>query len=103
MNDTILLDKLQYYGVRGITNNWFKYFLQERYQYANIKEHSSENLLITHGVPQCSALGPLLLLLYIKDLHSSRMHCSVYRFADDINLLLLDKSLKKLTNILTMT
>ena len=37
VNYTILLDKLKYYGVRGTTSNWFKSFLQDRYQYINIK------------------------------------------------------------------
>ena len=43
--------KIKYYGVRGITNTWFNSFLQDRYQYTNIKECSSEKLLITRGVP----------------------------------------------------
>ena len=31
VNHTILLEKLKYFGARGITNNWFKFFLQDRY------------------------------------------------------------------------
>ena len=96
VNHTILLDKLKYYGLRGITNNWFKPFLQDRYQYTNIKECSSEKVLIIHGVPQGSALAPLLFLLFINDLHKAMMHCSLNHFTDDINLLLIDKSLKKI-------
>ena len=40
--------------------------------------------------------------VYITDLHIAMMHCSVHHFTDDANLLM-DKSLKKITNILTMT
>ena len=32
----------------------FERFLKERYQYATIKEYSSEKLMSTHGVPQGS-------------------------------------------------
>ena len=33
INYGILLDKLNYYGVTGISNMWFETFLKERYQY----------------------------------------------------------------------
>ena len=64
-NHITLLVKLKY-GSIGITNNWFKYFLQDRYQYTNIiKDCSSEKLLITSGVSIGSVLRPLPFLLYI--------------------------------------
>ena len=88
VNHTILLEKLKYFGVRGITNNWFKSFLRDRYQYTNVKECSSEKLLITNGVPQSSVLVPLLFLLCINNLHKAMMHCSVHHFPDDTNILL---------------
>ena len=103
LNHTILLGKLKYYGVRGITNNWFKSFLEHRYQYTDIKEGSSEKLLITCGAPQGSVLGSLLFLLYINNLHKALMHCSVHNFADDTNLLLINKLLRKIKNTLIMT
>ena len=42
------------------------------------------------------ATGPLLFILFINDLHIAFQYSSVHQFADDTNLLLVEKSLKKL-------
>ena len=54
------------------------------------------------GVPQCSVLGPLLFLLYINDLNQAIKFCKVHHFADDTNLLYLDKSIKKLDKLVNI-
>ena len=61
----ILLSKLDYYGIRGTSNNWFKSYFSNRKQFVSINGYDSELAEINSGVPQGSVLGPLLFLLYI--------------------------------------
>ena len=96
VNHSILMGKLEYYGIRGVPKMWLESFLIGRHQFTHIKDKSSCKLPITHGVPQGSVLGPLLFLLYINDLHKAVQHSSVHHFADDTNLLYTSKSLKKM-------
>ena len=49
-----------------------------------------------YGVPQGSVLGPLLFILFINDLHKVVEFSTVHHFADDTNILLTEKSLKKM-------
>ena len=83
----ILLYKLDYYGILGISNNWFKSYLSNRKQFVSINGYDSGLAEIKCGVPQGSVLGPLLFLLYINDLNQAIKFCKVHHFADDTNLL----------------
>ena len=74
----ILFSKLQHYGIRGMANNWFKPYLSDRKQFLSINGHiSSGQTSVKQGVPQGSALRPLLFLIYINDLNHAIRFCKV--------------------------
>ena len=91
----ILLHKLNYYGIRGKVNDWFKSYLSNRKQFVSINGFESNEETMKFGVPQGSVLGPLLFLIYINDLHIAIKYCTVHHFADDTNILIKTKSLKR--------
>ena len=94
---TILLKKLNPYGVRGISHKLISSYLKNRFQHVKINDYESDKLEIKYGVPQGSILGALLFLLYINKLTSAikkNMNCEIILYADDINIFVACDSLK---------
>ena len=86
VNHSILLKKLEHYGIRGTALKWFTSYLTDRQQYVSVNGHCSNYLDISYGVPQGSVLGPLLFLIYINDLPSPTKVLTFYLFADGTNI-----------------
>ena len=63
---------------------------------SQIKESKLSLNTISCRVPQSSALGPLLFILCINDMHNSIKNCKIHHFVDDTNLLQANSSLKKI-------
>ena len=87
---------MNHYGVKGTELQWFKTYLRGQQQHTTVTSVSSKNAYINYGVPQRSVLGPLLFLIYINDLNKAIKYSDVHHFADDTNVLVSDKSLKKI-------
>ena len=96
VNHDILLSKLEYYGVKNISKNWFSSYLNNRIQFVTINTERSSNTLVAHGIPQGSVLGPLLFLQIINDMHKTIINETLRLFADDTNLLIVSKYVKKI-------
>ena len=86
LNHTILLSKLNYYGIRGLENDLFRQYLTNRYQFVEFHGKSSNKQIITTGVPQGSIMGPLLFLIYINDLPLISQIFNMMMYADDTTL-----------------
>ena len=86
VNHSILLSKMEHYGVRDTALEWFKSYLSNRKQYVYSNGESSQLKDITCGVPQGSVLGPLLFLIYMNDLPNISKLLQFFLFADDTNI-----------------
>lgn len=78
-----LLIKLEHYGIRGLSLDFFTSYLSHRYQSVHLNGGSSDWSLIKHGVPQGSVLGPVLFIIYVNDIFSYMHPFKCLLFADD--------------------
>ena len=96
LNHDILLQKLNHYGIHGISLDLFRSYLSRRQQYVDYNGTKSKLLNITTGVPQGSILGPLLFIIYINDIAHSSNKFDFIIYADDTTLC---STLNRNTNI----
>ena len=99
IDHNILINKLQHYGIRGLAGDWFRSYLNTRYQHVQIDNMLSESATIQHGVPQGSILGPLLFLIYVNDLPKCTTNGKSIMFADDTSIFFKGNCCKSLYNV----
>ena len=85
INHEILLKKFDFYGIRGIVNDWLCRYLSNRKQFVMLDNTESSQLNVICGVPQGSSLGPKLFILYINDIVQVSDILKLIIFADDTN------------------
>jgi hypothetical protein len=96
IDHSILLKKLEIYGIRGVALKWFSNYLLNRSQCVAINDVISLPNDIKCGVPQGSILGPVLFILYINDIVRVSKLLQFVMFADDTNLFFSHKNLDTL-------
>ena len=99
-NHSILIQKLNYYGIRGATLNWLQSYISNRQQCVQIGNSQSDFMNTDCGVPQGSVLGPLLFLIYINDIAESSQLLVFHLFADDTSIFFKHKDVSQMEEIL---
>ena len=102
----MLLGKLRFYGIQGVSEDWFRSYSTDRRQKVEVK---SPNLIqiffsgwgiMKHGVPQESALGSLFSIVYTTDLPlriNSILESVLY--ADDTSVIISSRNFKDFCSV----
>ena len=77
-----LIYKLRMNDINPSILRWIEGFLTGRQQQVCVNGSMSKWADITSGIPQGSVLGPILFVIYIKDL-PNKIKSDIYMFADD--------------------
>jgi hypothetical protein len=93
VSHSLLINKLQYCGIKGKAKALLESYLIHRYQRVQLDALTSTTpsrwTRVKHGVLQGSILGPLLFLLYINDLPNALSgKATPILFADDTSILI---------------
>ena len=90
---SIMIQKLELFGVRGVCLDWFKSYLENRKMRVKCRatnsqsETRSDYHTVNYGTPQGLCLGPLIFLIFVNDMRLHLSDVESVQFADDTTIL----------------
>lgn len=92
VNHAIVIRKLNSLNLPDCIKNWVISFLTGRSQITRLANSYSSKLYINRSIVQGSGIGPSLYILMESDLHPLSDKNMIFKFADDTNLLVSERS-----------
>ena len=86
INHSILIDKLEHYGVRSTANKWIMNYLNVRQQHVQIDNVHSGFKKVIHGIPHGSIRRPRLFITCINDMCNVSSFFKYILFKDDTTI-----------------
>ena len=85
------LQKLEWYGIHGISNSWFASYLQGRTLRGKVQTKPGEVTYskifdISYGTAQDSCLSPLLFIIFCNNVQYLPLYGGLILFTDDTTL-----------------
>lgn len=98
LDHDILFNRLYNLGVRGLSLDWIKSYLQNRTQRVKNKCNNilSGPIEVNLGIPQGSVLGPILYILYTNSITKTFTNLNISMYADDVSLIFENRTLNDL-------
>ena len=87
LDHNILVSKLKYYGVQGVSLDLLKNYLLGRSHYVDLDHTKSDINEVYCGIPQGSVVGPLLFNIFINDIVNASSLFDLIMYADDTTLM----------------
>ena len=101
LDHVILLERLQQLGVCGTELRWFQNYPSDCFQRVKCGTVFSYWKPVKGGIPQGSALGPLLFLIYVNNMPKQVQHGPLLQFADDTCLICCGSSSERVSKLLS--
>ena len=97
VDHTILIQKLQEYGIKDREGEWFQSYLSNRQQFCSLNGVKTKPRKVPCRIPQGSCLGPLLFIIYLNDFEKclQSSHASIY--ADDTAITIASNNVAQMT------
>ena len=91
-----MIEKLRAYGIKGVPENWFKSYLDNRQQHCSLNGKEFKAREVQCGIPQGSCLGPLFFLTYLNDFERSLKFSKANIYADDTTVTIASNHIEKI-------